>query len=46
MTLYEANMEFEELIDVAMNDLSPKQFKMFLDNMHFKIDELEEDIEE
>lgn len=46
MTLYEANMEFEELIDAATNDLSPKQFKMFLDNMHFKIDELEEDVEE
>lgn len=46
MTLYEANMEFEELIDVAINDLSPKQFKMFLDNIYFKIDELEEDIEE
>ena len=46
MTLYEANMEFEELIDAAINDLSPMQFRMFLDNVYFKIEELEEDTEE
>ena len=33
MTLYEFDTEFEELIDKAVNELSPKQFAKFLDDI-------------
>lgn len=32
-TLYEFDNEFEELMDQAVNDLSPKQFAKFLDDI-------------
>jgi predicted Zn-dependent protease with MMP-like domain len=32
-TLYDFDYEFEELMDQAVNDLSPKQFAKFLDNI-------------
>lgn len=31
--LYEFDSEFEELMDQAVNDLSPKQFAKFLDDI-------------
>lgn len=33
MTLYEFDNEFENLMDKAVNDLSPKQFKQFMDDI-------------
>ncbi len=32
MTLFEADMAFEELVDKALSDLSPRQFAQFLVN--------------
>ena len=32
-TLYDFDYEFEELMDQAVNDLSPKQFAKFLDDI-------------
>ena len=33
MTLYEADTAFEELMDKALNELSPKAFAKFLDDI-------------
>lgn len=33
MTLYEFDSAFENLMDKAVNDLSPKQFKRFIDDI-------------
>lgn len=33
MSLYEFDTRFEELLDEALNELSPKQFAKFLDDI-------------
>ena len=33
MSLYEFDRSFEELLDDALNELSPKQFAQFLDDI-------------
>ena len=33
MSLYEFDTRFEELLDEALNELSPKQFEKFLDDI-------------
>ena len=40
-TLYEFDNEFEELMDRALNDLSPKQFTRFLDNISMMLADYE-----
>ena len=33
MSLYDFDRRFEELLDDALNELSPKQFEQFLDDI-------------
>ena len=33
MSIYEFESEFEELMDKALNELSPREFKIFLDHI-------------
>ena len=40
-TLYEFDNEFEELMDRAVNDLSPKQFAKFLDDISMMLADYE-----
>lgn len=42
MTLYDFEQEFTELMDKALNDLSPQQFKIFLDDLSIIISDYEE----
>ena len=41
-TLYEFDNEFEELMDQAVNDLSPKQFTKFLDDISMMLADYED----
>lgn len=41
-TLYEFDNEFEELMDQAVNDLSPKQFTRFLDDISMMLADYED----
>ena len=41
-TLYELDNEFEELMDRAVNDLSPKQFTRFLDDISMMLADYED----
>lgn len=34
MSLYEFDTRFEELLDEALNELSPKQFAKFIDDIY------------
>lgn len=43
MTLYEFDTEFEELMDKALNELSPKQFEKFLDDISMIISDYEDE---
>ena len=52
-TLYDFDYEFEELMDQAVNDLSPEQFAKFLDDIsmmcgipHAEIDRMDYDLHE
>ena len=40
--LYEFDSEFEELMDQAVNDLSPKQFAKFLDDISMTLADYED----
>ena len=42
MTLYEADTAFEELMDKALNELSPKAFAKFLDDIAMILADYEE----
>lgn len=42
-TLYDFDNEFEELMDQAVNDLSPKQFAKFLDDISMMLADYEDD---
>lgn len=42
MTLYDFEQEFTELMDNALNSLSPQQFKKFLDDLPNIISEYKE----
>ena len=42
MTLYDFEQEFTELMNKALNDLSPQQFKIFLDDLSIIISDYEE----
>jgi predicted Zn-dependent protease with MMP-like domain len=44
-TLYEFDNEFEELMDQALNDLSPKQFAKFLDDISMMLADYEDEKE-
>lgn len=46
MTLFEADMAFEELVDRALSDLSPRQFAQFLDNVSMRISDFEDEVSE
>ena len=41
-TLYDFDYEFEELMDRAVNDLSPKQFAKFLDDISMMLSDYED----
>ncbi len=41
-TLYDFDSEFEELMDQALNDLSPKQFAKFLDDISMMLADYED----
>lgn len=41
-TLYEFDSEFEELMNAAVNDLSPKQFTRFLDDISMMLADYED----
>ncbi len=41
-TLYDFDNEFEELMDQAVNDLSPKQFTKFLDDISMMLTDYED----
>lgn len=41
-TLYEFDSEFEELMDQADHDLSPKQFTKFLDDISMMLADYED----
>lgn len=41
-TLYDFDNEFEELMDQALNDLSPKQFAKFLDDISMMLVDYED----
>lgn len=43
MTAYEATVAFEELIDKALNELSPNAFGQFLDNVSMILDDLDDE---
>lgn len=45
MKLYEFEDAFEELMDWALNDLSPKQFSKFLDDISMILTEYEDKAE-
>ena len=42
MTLYEVDNAFEDLMDKAVNDLSPKQFKQFMDDISMMLSDYED----
>ena len=42
-TLYDFDNEFEELMDQAVNDLSPKQFAKFLDDISMMLEDYEDE---
>ena len=42
MTLYEFDNAFEDLMDKAVNDLSPKQFKRFMDDISMMLSDYED----
>ena len=42
-TLYDFGNEFEELIDQAVNDLSPKQFTRLLDDISMMLADYEDE---
>ena len=44
-TLYDFDNEFEELMDQAVNDLSPKQFAKFLDDISMMLADYEDEQE-
>lgn len=46
MTLFEADMAFEELVDRALSDLSPRQFAQFLDNVAMRVSDYEDEVSE
>lgn len=46
MTLFEADMAFEELVDRALSDLSPRQFAQFLDNVTMRVSDYEDEVSE
>ena len=41
-TLYDFDREFEKLMDQAVNDLSPKQFAKFLDDISMMLADYED----
>ena len=41
-TLYDFDNEFQELMDQAENDLSPKQFAKFLDDISMMLEDYED----
>jgi predicted Zn-dependent protease with MMP-like domain len=41
-TIYDFDNEFEELMDQAVNDLSPKQFAKFLDDISMMLADYED----
>ena len=45
-TVYDFDNEFEELMDQAVNDLSPRQFTMFLDDISMMLADYEEEQED
>ena len=42
VTLYDADNAFEELMDKALNELSPTEFKKFLDDISMIVSDYEE----
>lgn len=42
MTLYDFDNQFEELMDKAVNELSPKTFKKFLDDISMILSDYED----
>ena len=45
-TLYDFDNEFEGLMDQAVNDLSPKQFAKFLDDISMMLADYEDEQED
>lgn len=41
MTRYELDMVFEELLDTALNELSPEEFNKFLDDITMIVSDYE-----
>lgn len=46
MTLYEFENAFEELMDRALNDLTPKRFAKFLDDISMMVVDYEDKAED
>ena len=46
MSIYEFDSEFEELMDKALNKLSPRDFKTFLDHIDQIIADYQEEVTE
>lgn len=46
MTLYEFENAFEELMDRALNDLTPKRFEKFLDDISMMVADYEDKAED
>lgn len=46
MTLYDFTWRFEELMDDALNNLSPKAFKTLVDNISMILDDYEDQCDE
>ena len=44
-TLYDFDSAFENLMDQAVNDLSPKQFAKFLDDISMMLEDYEDEQE-
>ena len=44
-TLYDFDSEFEKLMDQAVNDLAPKQFVKFLDDISMMLADYEDEKE-
>lgn len=43
MTSYEATVAFEELIDKALNELSPSAFERFLDDISMIVESFDDE---
>ena len=46
MNVYDADLAFEELMDRAVNELSPKQFAQFVDDIYMILPDYEDRVED